>query len=186
MEQQGKLSEIETAERYANHQIAELKLSAKRARAVLSDKGAEVKRHTENAMRVVTERGENIRPVREIVAKINELQRSVRQLEASIEKPEELKKAYDDLYFRYKKMDAIMKKLQGDAEELRLADIRRKNYFKNIQQYFITYMKYEFEKVLEFRKFKVTIAIVYKKYFGNDVTIFRGQWRLTRNRTLWT
>lgn len=160
MEQQGKLAEIETAKRFAKTQIDKLKESANRARIILIDKETEVKRHTENAQKVLSERGANIRPVREIVAKINELQRCVRQLEASIEKPKELKKRYDDLYFRYKKMDAIMKKLQTDAEELHLADIRRKNYFKNIQQYFITYMKYEFEKVLEFRKFKVNIAFV--------------------------
>lgn len=155
MEQQGKRVELEAAERFAKNRLKELKESVKRARSVLADKEAEVKRHVENAQKISRERTENIRPVPEIVTKINELQRSVRQLQAAMENPEVLKKKYDELYSRYEAVETLMKSLYTDVEELRLADIKRKNYFKIIQQYFIRYMRYEFEKALEFRHFKV-------------------------------
>lgn len=184
MKEQGQRSELQTAERFAKNRLAELKESARHAQSILADKEAEVKRHTENALAIASERPENIRPVPEIVAKINELQKSVRRVEASIEKPEELKKKYDELYDRYKKMSAIMKKLRADSEELRLADVRRKNYFKNIQQYFITYMKYEFEKVLEFRQFKVGIIVFIFLFCFKNPTIFRDPWKWIQNKIL--
>lgn len=49
-----------------------------------------------------------------------------------------------------------MKSLQADINELTVALDKRKRHYKLTESYFVTYMKYSFKKILEFRQFKVS------------------------------
>lgn len=159
LEEQGKTTEFESSRRYANTQLEKLKDSQNRENAILREKDAEIKTHIENAQGLAPDRIENARPVPQIMARIEELERNVRQVEAQVAKPEELKIQYDSMHERYITMQGMWNDLRDEVEELHSAYIRRKDYFKKIRKYFIRLMSFEFEKVLEFRQFKGTVRV---------------------------
>lgn len=155
MEEQEKYAQLETTERISKVQLEECNERLEHAKTELSNKEAELERHVENAEKMC-ERGRKIRAVAHIVAQINELQRHVRQMEATMEKPEEIKKRCDELYERHEKLAELIQNLMQSVEELGIADRKRRKYYRIIEEYFINYVKFEFEKVLEFRQFKVS------------------------------
>lgn len=65
---------------------------------------------------------------------------------------------YNELSEKCLKSAEIMKSLQSDIKELSLAVNKRNRHYKLTESYFVTYMKYSFKKILEFRQFKVRCA----------------------------
>lgn len=159
LEQQSKQAEFESSRRYAKTQLAQLKENENRIRAQLNEEQAQLNTHIENAKKVAPERTENIRPVTEIVAQIEKLERRVRQIQAHIIEPEQLKIEYTTMHEKYTKMQSMWNDLKNEMEQLRTAYLKRKDYYKKIQKYFIRLMTHEFEKVLEFRQFKGTANV---------------------------
>lgn len=62
---------------------------------------------------------------------------------------------YNELKEKCLKSADIMKSLQNDIIELSVALNKRNRHYKLTESYFVTYMKYSFKKILEFRQFKV-------------------------------
>lgn len=159
LEEQGRSAELESTSRFAATQLEELKELENRAKAVLEEEEEKLRRNIEKAKNMAQDRVKNARPVPQIVARIEELDRIVKQLQGQVVKPEELKLQYDTMHERYNKMHQMSNDLKDEAEELRSAHMRRKDNFKRMRKCFIRLMTYEFEKVLEFRQFKGTVRV---------------------------
>lgn len=158
-EEQGKRLQLESSRRFAKTLLIQLKESENEARAELNEKEKELTNHIENARKIAINRMENIRTVPVIVARIDELEKNVRQIESQVVKPEKLKAQYDAMHEKYLRTQGMWEDLKKEAEELRSAYICRKEHFRKIRKYFIRLITFEFEKVLEFRHFKGTVNV---------------------------
>lgn len=159
LEEQGKKAELESSRRFITVRLEKLKESEYKARAVLEEKETIIRTNVEDAIKMFPDKIENARPVPQIMAKIEELEKAVRHIQVQVTKPEELRLQYDTMQERYTKMQHMWNDLRDEAEELRSAYMIRRNDFKRIRKYFIRLMTYEFEKVLEFRHYKGTVRV---------------------------
>lgn len=159
LEEQGRVSELESSRRFATSQLEELKEAENRAKEALEEQEEKVRTKIENAKNMVTDRIENARPIPQIVARIEELEKSVKRLQGQVLKPEELKLQYDNMNERYNTMKAMCNDLKNEAKELRSAYTRRQDNFKKLRRCCIQLMMYEFANVLEFRQFKGTVKV---------------------------
>lgn len=159
LEEEGRISELESSRRFAATQLEELKEAENRAKATLEQQEEKLRTAIEKAKNMVQDRIENARPIPDIVARMEELDKSVKRLQGQVVKPEELKLQYDNMNERYTKMKQMCNDLEDEAKELRSAYTRRRDNFKKLRKCCIRLIMYEFENVLEFRQFKGTVNV---------------------------
>lgn len=105
----------------------------------------------------------NFRRVPEISADIKQIKNKITRIETDSENLDNVMGRYNELSEKCMKSADIMKNLQSDVNELSIAVEKRSRHYKLTESYFVTYMKYSFKKILEFRQFKVSY---YDEKFG--------------------
>lgn len=95
------------------------------------------------------------RTINDITNDINEIKNKISRIETDTENVNDIMHKYNELTEKCLKSADIMKSLQDDIEELTVALNKRNRHYKLTENYFVTYMKYSFKKILEFRQFKV-------------------------------
>ncbi|XP_057664311.1 structural maintenance of chromosomes protein 6 [Diorhabda carinulata] len=153
-----KQQEVSTGEEFDKNRIGDYEMRVKEAGAEAALKRNALKQ-SETEARSVGERLPDLRRIQTITNEINEIKHKITKIENDNEKLEEILEKYDELTSKFKKTADIMKILQKDINELSLAVEKRKRHYKLTEKYFETYMKYSFEKILEYRQFKGTLEI---------------------------
>lgn len=95
------------------------------------------------------------RHIPEITSDINQINNKISRIETDAENVDDVMGRYNELSEKCRKSAEIMKSLQADINELSVAVEKRNRHYKLTESYFVTYMKYSFKKILEFRQFKV-------------------------------
>lgn len=68
----------------------------------------------------------------------------------------------------------IMKKLYVNVDELNRSVDRRKKHYKLTENYFVTFMKHSFRKILEFRQFRVLSVVFCFLHYCHKMSCFQG------------
>lgn len=157
-ENQIKQKETSTGEDFDKTRIGDYENRVKEARAQVAMKVNTLKQSEEEA-RAVGDRLPELRRVPSITQEINEIKHKITRIETDTENVDEVLEKYEELTSKFKKTADIMKSLQSDIAELSLAVEKRNRHYKITEKYFETYMKYSFEKILEYRQFKGTLDI---------------------------
>ncbi|CAG9820931.1 unnamed protein product, partial [Phaedon cochleariae] len=157
-ETQTKQKEISTSGEFDQRRIRDYETKLLDARSQMVLKQNTVKNCTTEASSV-GERLSDLRRVPVITQEINEIKHRITKIETDTENFEEVKDRYNELSEKFLKSADIMKNLQTDVNELTIALEKRNRHYKLTESYFITYMKYSFKKILEYRQFKGTIDI---------------------------
>lgn len=99
------------------------------------------------------------RRIPEITNDINQIKNRITRIETDAENVNDVMSRYNELSEKFLNSADIMRTLQADINELGVALDRRNRHYKLTESYFVTYMKYSFKKILEFRQFKVSVSI---------------------------
>ncbi|XP_023020783.2 structural maintenance of chromosomes 6 [Leptinotarsa decemlineata] len=157
-ESQTKQKEIATSDEFDKRRLREYEVKLNEARSQMVAKQNELKACTNEASSV-GERLPDLRRVPNITKEINEVKLRIARIETDTEDVSEVMERYNELSEKFIKSADIMKSLQTDVMELTSALEKRNRHYKLTESYFITYMKYSFKKILEYRQFKGTIEI---------------------------
>ncbi|XP_050312592.1 structural maintenance of chromosomes protein 6 isoform X2 [Anthonomus grandis grandis] len=154
---ESKRRQLSTVGGFDQQRLAELQRKVDSARSVVVLKQTEVTTKTKNASKF--KRPEEIRNIPEINTEVQEITRAIARMENENEDIEVVSARHRQLIEKYKSVADIMKMLYKDREELDKAVDRRKKHYKLTENYFVTFMKHSFKKILEFRGFKGSIEI---------------------------
>ncbi|XP_973544.4 structural maintenance of chromosomes protein 6 [Tribolium castaneum] len=157
-EDQIRQKEITTSEEFDKRKAQEFKNKINEARSELVLKQSTVKKYTEQALSL-GERLETAREVPDIANEINLLERNARRIETATENVEELLEKYHTMHERYDKLSTLLACLEEDITELAKAVEQRTRHYKLTENYFVTYIKHSFKKIMEVRQFKGSIDI---------------------------
>lgn len=95
------------------------------------------------------------RQIPDISNDITEIKNTISRIESDSDNVNDVISRYHDLSEKCMNSSKIMKSLQANIKELNVAINKRNKHYKLTESYFVTYMKYAFKKILEFRQFKV-------------------------------
>ncbi|XP_044253818.1 structural maintenance of chromosomes protein 6 [Tribolium madens] len=157
-EDQIRQKEITTSEEFDKRKAQEFKKKINQAQSELVLKQAAVKKYTEQAMSL-GERQETARKICDIANEISELERNVRRIGTSTENAEELLEKYHSMHEKYNELSTLLTCLNDDIKDLTKAVEQRTRHYKLTENYFVTFIKHSFKKIMEVRQFKGSIEI---------------------------
>lgn len=159
----GKCREYEINRRFAARRLDDSKKRLCSAKDVLTKQQRVVDNFTQDAS-ATGDRPDILRQVNVIMDQLKQDQRTIRSIESDMEDIEEVSEKYRNCKDRIKKIKEIMVIMIKDVKDLQLAIEKRNRYYHNTEEYFITFVKHSFQKVLEFRQFKVSILPDFLSY----------------------
>lgn len=90
------------------------------------------------------------------MGEINKLKNNIKNIENTIEKPEELMKTYENSKEQHERAYELYTNLTANFKELQMAAEKRKRYHKSTEDYLVLYIQTAFEMVLEYMQFVVS------------------------------
>ncbi|KAL1512549.1 hypothetical protein ABEB36_002130 [Hypothenemus hampei] len=154
--------QLMSSKEIAKQKELEMRRKVENALAVVASKRTEVTSKTTNALKSGN-RPSDLRGVAEISQEEQELKKNIERIEMESENIDEITEKYKSLVEKYQLASGVLMALCTDLEELNKAVELRQKHYKLSENYFITFMKHSFKKVLDFRQFKGTIKIDMEK-----------------------
>ncbi|KAK9874057.1 hypothetical protein WA026_002412 [Henosepilachna vigintioctopunctata] len=153
-----RIKELSTSDEFDNRKIADYEARLQEHRTILVTKQAKLDSHTDKAEHIGT-RPTEIRKVPEIMEKLNSIERAIRRIQTSNESADEVLEQYRLLNEKYSMAKMALKTFTESVNELKIATKKRKKHYKVTENYFISYIKHSFKKILEYRQFKGSLNI---------------------------
>lgn len=101
----------------------------------------------------------HLRPAADILNEISRLERSVRQIQTNQENITSIKERYEEVYNKYEIVTNLIQHLKDDVKSLTKAIEIRQRHYQQTEEFFITFIKHSFEKILALRQFEVMFLI---------------------------
>ncbi|XP_048523241.1 structural maintenance of chromosomes protein 6 isoform X2 [Dendroctonus ponderosae] len=147
-----------TSKEFNEQRLKEFQRKVDHATSAVVLKQAEIDTKSTNAAKF-EQRPAETRPVRVVANELSEISRTMARRESQCDNIEEVTEQYTALVAKYKSVAESMKSLYADLKELNKAVDLRKKHYKLTENYFLTFIKHSFKKVLELRQFKGSIEI---------------------------
>lgn len=149
------MNEIKANERFGRAKLKEIENKVNAVKSQVAQKQAQLEQKVAEAA-AITDRHETLRAVSDILNQINELQLQIVTAERSLDVVAKVIDEHEKLQEKYSIFSQHVLLLMQNAKELEIATKKRKRYYKVMEEFFITSLKYSFETVLEMRQFKVS------------------------------
>ncbi|XP_060528769.1 structural maintenance of chromosomes protein 6 isoform X2 [Cylas formicarius] len=101
----------------------------------------------------------DLRAVVQVSHEISELTRNIYRIQTESDNIGHVTDRYRQLSEKFQNSAEIMDRLIGNVRELTVGVERRKKHYKLTENYFVTFMKHSFRRILEVRQFEGTIDI---------------------------
>lgn len=105
------------------------------------------------------ERPAELRTVPEIFKEVQEISKTIARIETEADNIDQVASRYKELHEKYNTVSNVMRALEKNLDILGHSVEQRHKHYKLTENFFITFMKHSFKKILEFRQFKGTIDI---------------------------
>ena len=181
-EEQTRQKEIATRDEFDKRKVKELEKRLSEARGQVATKQTAVGNYTQQATSL-GERPETLRKVHDIATEITNLEKSVRKIEVTTENTDELVDKYQQMQEKFTKISALLNCLNNDIRELNTAIDKRSRHYQLTENFFITFIKHSFNKIMEVRQFQVIFVLFSWKQVLK--VCFRGQSTLTCKARNW-
>ncbi|KAF5280331.1 hypothetical protein FQR65_LT03140 [Abscondita terminalis] len=173
-EKQARLQNYEVNKRFGYSRIADCKKRLSSANADLNEKLQRVLEKTRDANGCGA-RPTELREVNVIANELNENQRLITQLESNMESLEVIMCKYVRCKNQNREVTEFMNTITEDIKLLQTVLEKCNHHYKHTQDYFISFIKYSFEQVLQIRQFNVMYSfILLLIYSGINYFVLQG------------